>query len=51
MLTRMMAALAVLLGLGIMTAWAWDRSDNALPARVAYDRTATKAASVQTALP
>jgi hypothetical protein len=28
MLMRMGAALAVLLGVGIMTAWAWDRSES-----------------------
>ena len=27
MLTRMLAALFVVLGLGVLAAWAWDRSD------------------------
>ena len=28
MLTRMVAALAIVMGLGVLTAWAWDRSES-----------------------
>ncbi|MDO5654191.1 MAG: hypothetical protein Q4G39_08835 [Brachymonas sp.] len=57
MLTRMLGALVLLLGFGVLTAWAWDKSDprqdlsvpathGVQPAPVAPTATAARAAAL-----